>query len=319
MPFLAIIADELQTSIPYYICTHVRPDGDAVGSQIAFTRYLNSLKIKAFYVLTHDIPRNLQILIKDTPCICLEDIEDNVGALIALDCADLTRLPASFKNLTYFLNIDHHPNNPNFAKHNYVQESFSSTCEILITLLKEIRWNFDPITAQALYAGLITDTGNFSHSNVSANTFVCAAHLLQCTHLQPYTIIQSLFEQKTLAQIRLLSLFLSKIQLCCNEQIACIELTQDDYIKTNTQHSDTEGFIAHALTMQNVKIAAFIEYNENFVKGSLRSKSPHLAVNQVALQFGGFGHICAAGFQCPSQAFNRDQLIQSLAKLIEQP
>ncbi|MDR0392629.1 MAG: bifunctional oligoribonuclease/PAP phosphatase NrnA [Puniceicoccales bacterium] len=319
MPFLATIADELQSSIPYYTCTHIRPDGDAVGSQIAFTRYLNSLKIKAFCVLTHDIPRNLQTLIKDTPCIYLEDIEDNAGALIALDCADLTRLPASLKNLTHFLNIDHHPNNPNFAKHNYVRDNFSSTCEILITLFKEVCWNFDLIAAQALYAGLVTDTGNFSHSNVSANTFACAAHLLQCTHLQPYTIIQSLFEQKTLAQIRLLSLFLSRIQLHCNEQIACIELTQDDYIKTNTQHSDTEGFIAHALTIQNVKIAAFIEYNENFVKGSLRSKSPHLTVNQVARQFGGFGHICAAGFQCDVQTFNRHQLLQALANLIEQP
>ncbi|MDR0755995.1 MAG: bifunctional oligoribonuclease/PAP phosphatase NrnA [Puniceicoccales bacterium] len=318
MPFLATLADELQSSMPYYVCTHVRPDGDAVGSQIAFTRYLNSLKVKAFCILTRDMPLNLQTLIKDTPYIYLEDMKDDAGILIALDCADLTRLPASFKNLTHFLNIDHHPNNPNFAKHNYVQENFSSTCEILITLLREVGWNFDLIAAQALYAGLITDTGNFSHSNVSANTFACAEYLLQCTHLQPYEIIQSLFEQKTLAQIRLLSLFLSRIQLHCNEQIACIELTRDDYVKTNTQHSDTEGFIAHALTIQNVKIAAFIEYNEHFVKGSLRSKAPHLAVNQVARQFGGFGHICAAGFQCDSRTFNRNQLIQALANLIAQ-
>jgi phosphoesterase RecJ-like protein len=319
MHFLATIADELQSSISYYICTHIRPDGDAIGAQIAFTRYLNSLKIKAFCVLTHDTPRNLQTLIKDTPYIYLENVEDNTGALIALDCADLTRLPTAFKHFTYFLNIDHHPDNPNFAKYNYVQDNFSSTCEILITLFKEVHWNFDLITAQALYAGLITDTGNFSHSNVSANTFACAEYLLQCTHLQPYEIVQSLFEQKTLPQMRLLSLFLSRIQLHCNAQIACVELTQDDYIKTNTQHSDTEGFIAHALAIQNVKIAAFIEYNENFVKGSLRSKSPHLAVNQVARQFGGFGHICAAGFQCPSQTFSRHQLIQFLANLIEQP
>ncbi len=312
MSFLSSVFD---TSVrgPIYVCTHVRPDCDAVGAQIAFTRYLCQLQKEAYCYWQEEVPSNLHFLKGDTRCVSRQEIQQ-AATFVALDCADATRMdlqPASI-----LLNVDHHPNNPCFATYNYAKEDYSSTCEILIELFKEDHWTPDLGSAQALYAGLLTDTGNFSHSNVSARTFDCAKFLLECTAIKPYEIIQQLFAQKQLAQLNLLSLFLSRIQLFCDGQIACVELSSEDYLETHTKHSDTEGFISNLLTLQTVKIAAFVDYNEHFVKGSLRSRTPEFAVNTVAQSLGGGGHVCAAGFQCPIDQFDCGQLIEKLSKLL---
>jgi phosphoesterase RecJ-like protein len=189
---------------------------------------------------------------------------------------------------------------------------------LLISIWREECWVPDLVSARALYVGLVTDTGNFTHSNVTAQTFACAQFLLAHTPLQPHRIAQALFGNKTLSQIALLSLFLSRIKLFHRQTIAWVELTKEDYLTTGIKYMNSEDLFPHALSIQRVQIAVLVDYHASQVKVSLRSCSPSLAVNSVAKLFGGFGHLCAAGFQQPHDSFSADQLLSALIALLNQ-
>ena len=167
----------------------------------------------------------------------------------------------------------------------------------------------------ALYLGLLTDSGNFSHSNVTIHTFECAECLVSAG-VQPYKIIQQLFNNKTQAQLKLQSIFLNNVTLYNKGTIAVSTLSEKDYKITQTCHNDTEGFVSSLLTLKNAKIACFIEDNNDFIKGSLRSSEPTIAVNSVAKKWYGGGHTCAAGFKIEKDKFDLKELIHDLDSLL---
>ena len=170
---------------------------------------------------------------------------------------------------------------------------------------------------EALYLGIMTDTGNFSHSNTSQHAFKCAENLV-AAGVKPYQIIQQVFNNKTPEQLKLQSLFLNNVQVFSEGAIAISILKPQDYIATNTCHSDTEGFVNQLLTLKNAKIAAFIEYNEEKVGCSLRSSDPSIAVNKVAVKHGGGGHVCAAACKIDINRFNLKEFINDLDSLLKQ-
>lgn len=318
MTFLGQALKQLQKARPIYIVGHERPDGDAMGSQIALTRYLNRLGNQAFLVLTERISEIFKGFLADTPvCNLQEESPQEESYWMAVDCGKPSRVAEKVSHYPYTLVIDHHPEEAEpWGLFSRIQPEATSTCEILIDLLSQHGYKFnDSVINDALYLGLLTDSGNFSHNNVTQHTFECAEHLVRAG-VKPYKIIQALFNNKTKEQLKLQSLFLDRVSLYAQGAIAISTLNETDYQTTQTCRNDTEGFVNQLLTLKNAKVAVFIEYNSSFIKGSLRSASPQIPVNMVAKRWDGGGHPCAAGFKCAPEAFSMEELIRDLVSLL---
>ncbi len=316
MDFLSHVFKQTSNNFPIYIVAHERPDGDAIGSQIALTLYLNAIGKKAFALLTEEISETFKYFLQHTPCIKISELNQNEEAIwIALDCVNKSRIAHELQNKIFTAVIDHHPEEATWAQYTFICSSASSTCEILTQLLEKNGYKFkDEQINTALYLGLLTDSGNFSHSNVTKHTFECAEKLVSAG-VQPYKIIQQLFNNKTQSQLKLQSIFLNNVILYGNGKIAVSTLHESDYKNTQTCHNDTEGFVNSLLTLKNVKIAVFIEDNDNMIKGSLRSSDPMIPVNSIAKKWEGGGHLCAAGFKIGKDKFNLKELIHDLDSL----
>ena len=317
MDFLSKVFSQIDNRTPIYIVVHERPDGDAMGSQIALTLYLNSLGKKAFAVQAEEISDTFKGYFRGTPCIKLSELNNDSNPLwVALDCVNKTRIAQELQDKTFAAVIDHHPAEAHWAQHTFVNSSASSTCEILTKLFEKNGYKFqDNRINTALYLGLLTDSGNFSHSNITPHTFECAERLVSAG-VQPYKIIQQLFNNKTPAQLKLQSVFLNNVTLYRHGTIAVSTLCETDYKNTHTCHSDTEGFVNLLLALKNIKIAVFIEDNNDFIKGSLRSSEPTIAVNLIAKKWEGGGHTCAAGFKVGKDKFDLKELIHDLDSLL---
>lgn len=318
MGFLKEILKDLSQDVSIYIVVHEHPDGDAIGSQVALTLYLRKQGWKAFAVQAEQPSENYSYFLKDVPVSHPESISNGEGnVFVALDCSMIDRVAEAMRSYKYLAVIDHHPEEVAWCVHRRISTLASSTCELLVDLFMEDGYVFDDLRInESLYLGLLTDSGNFSHSNVSKHTFKCAECLV-AAGVKPYKIIQRVFNNKTQAQLKLQSLFLENIQVFSEGAIAISILKPQDYAATNTCHGDTEGFVNLLLTLRNAKIAAFIEYNEEKVNCSLRSSDPTIAVNQVAIKFGGGGHICAAACKIDRHRFSLKEFVHELDSLLE--
>lgn len=315
-----IFHDLLNSKKNLAVCVHARPDGDAVGAQVGCTRCLNALGGRAFCLLTDPIPSNLKCFFKDTPCIGLDDLKINDWLPVALDCSDEGRINPHVLNAFgkhFYLSVDHHPLNTLFARHNLVDTNASATCELLARHIYKEALPIDLTGAEALYAGIISDTGNFTHSCTTSQTLFYANFLIQ-KGVEPYKVANALYAENPLNRLQLLALFLKRIELELNGRLAIVTLFPEDYLKTKTHRVDTEGFIAHALSVQGVQVAAFLESNKGYIKGSVRSKFPTIAVNQIAQSFGGGGHVCAAGFRVENESLDsvRSKLVQRVESIL---
>ena len=319
MGFLRNIQKDMSRDAIIHIVVHEHPDGDAIGSQVALTLYLRKLGWKAFAVRAEQISTTYDYFTKDVPVRSPEAISDNEdNVFIALDCSKKERLPEAMRSREYCAIIDHHPEEASWSKYRKIMVSASSTCELLMDLLTEDGYKFnDQRINEALYLGILTDSGNFSHSNINQHTFQCAEGLV-AAGVKPYQIIQRVFNNKTQEQLKLQSLFLSNVQVFSKGAIAISILRIEDYIATHTCHTDTEGLVNQLLTLKNAKIAAFIEYNEEKVCCSLRSSDPSIAVNKVAVKHGGGGHVCAAACKIDINRFNLKEFINDLDSLLKQ-
>ena len=317
MSFLTQAIKNFAQNVDIYVVVHERPDGDAMGSQVALTLYLREQNLNAFALQTETLPDVYQYFYQTVPTQTLTGFSPTSNALfIALDCGIATRIAPEIQSCECALVIDHHPAEGSWGKLRFINPEATSTCEILTTLLDQAGYKFDnPKINEALYLGLLTDSGNFSHSNVTQHTFKCAEKLI-AAGVKPYRIIQRVFNNKTEEQLKLQAVFLSRIKTYAHGRIVISELDVNDYALTHTCHNDTEGLVNQLLSLKNAKIAVFLEKNETFIKCSLRSSDPTIAVNKVAQKYGGGGHICAAGAKIDPHHFNFEEFLHDLDTLL---
>ncbi len=197
----------------------------------------------------------------------------------------------SFKGKT--LNIDHHISNPKFAKYNYVIADSTATCEIMPEIFEEAGFEITKDLADLLALGLLTDSGNFSHRDVSAKTFSVAAKLRE-KGADICDIGYQMFTRQTKARALLYSRVLGKMRFELEDKLVFLTVTQKDFAETGTDKSQTEGFVDFPLSIDGVEVSvSLMEVRKNQYKASLRSRSVN--VNAVAERFGGGGHVLASG------------------------
>jgi phosphoesterase RecJ-like protein len=277
--------------------SHVSPDGDCLGSMLALGLALESLGKKVSYYNAGPIPGNLKFLPHaDLISSCLPDKLPKM--LIFIDCAEVERvngLPVK-KQLAgkTVINIDHHVSNDFFGTINWIDPTAAATGEMVYTLIRKLGIMITEKIAINLYTAIITDTGRFSFSNTTAKSFRVAAELVR-TGIDLVAINNILFEQKSLAQTRLLQKALANLELYRGGEIAVILLSQKDFNETEAEENLSEGLVNYARNIEGVEAAALLkEVGRQEIKVSFRSNT-WLDVNKVASQFGGGGHIRASG------------------------
>lgn len=282
---------------------HMRPDGDCIGSQVALVRVLRSLGADAVAVNRHPVPVNLQSFVADTPFYLYDaafatDFNAENAQAIAVDCADPIRVSRPLLDLfpRPLANIDHHRSNPGYATIDIIDADGAATCEILAGLFLDFDLQIDAITAQALYVGIATDTGQFRFPSTSVRVFEIAAELIR-RGASPAGSSASLYENKRFEEVSLLQVFLDSLTLELNDRLCVGVLTVNDYARTHATREESEGLVDYARDIAGVEVGLLLEaYEDGMLKGSLRAKDPLVRVDLIAAQFNGGGHACAAGF-----------------------
>lgn len=283
------------------VVSHIRPDGDCIGGQVALCRWLKKNGLEVYGFNDDQISDNMQWLLEYFPVEKPTPVKlASCDLFILIDGNALHRF-GSFKdwfedNPTPLLMVDHHPNPEDIFDIAISVDDASSTCELIYRLYEETDLEkLDEQSAKALYTGIITDTGSLKFDSVKPETVEVVADLLRRGKFTPNEVIEKLFYNKTLPQMRLLSLALGNINLYENGQIAVMSVTQTMLDQTGTTNADCEGFVDYPLSITGVKAAILIkDLNDEGIKMSLRSKS-EVDVNIWARELGGGGHKKAAG------------------------
>ncbi|MBQ4293574.1 MAG: bifunctional oligoribonuclease/PAP phosphatase NrnA [Lachnospiraceae bacterium] len=278
------------------IAGHVKPDGDCVGSCLGVAGYIedNFPKIKA-RVFLESVPEVFRFLRG------AERVETGYPELppldlfIVLDCGDERRLGRAlpyFKAAEKTACIDHHVSNESFAGENLVVPDASSTCELVYELMEKDR--VSEKTAEALYTGIVHDTGVFQYSCTKKRTMEIAGDLMEKGI--PYSrIVNDTFFQKTMAENRLLGTALLKSRLHANGRIISAFLTKEDFESAAATPKDTEGIVAQLRNTKGTEAAILLYRNEEGrYKLSLRS-TELVDCAAICLKYGGGGHVRAAG------------------------
>jgi phosphoesterase RecJ-like protein len=278
---------------------HARPDGDCIGSQVAVARALSARGIDVICANPDPVPRRLQFLVEGMRFLRTDEIVADGGDRLAIfvDCADHARAGDRLK--TRFpkpvANIDHHLSNVGYAEINLVDSASAATCEILAGAFFDSGLTVDAQTAQALYTGILTDTGQFRFNSTSRRCFLLAGELV-ARGAKPAQAGFELYERETAGKLQLLQRFLASLHLECGGRVCIGRLPDGIFEQTGTNAEDTEGLVDYARSIEGVEIGALIEErSDGSIKASLRAKDPACRVDLIAAQFNGGGHACAAG------------------------
>ncbi len=273
---------------------HINPDGDAIGACLAMAQGLNSLGVKPLIFLSsfpdkYNFLSGREFLCSDNPSTC------EVDAFISLDCGAKDRLSSAadlFDKTEFTINIDHHISNTGFAKYNFVAGDFSSTSELVYTLFEDIF----PLTieyGEAIYTGIIFDTGGFCHDCTSENTHLIAGKLISAG-VSGSKIYRDTMLSHSLASARVLGMCINNMVILEDEGLAYTTISVDELKKCGGTNSDLDGVVEYLLNIDGISTSMlFSERQPEEVKVSFRSNN--IAVSDIAQSLGGGGHKKAAG------------------------
>lgn len=316
---LSEIANLLARAGSVLIFPHIQMDGDALGSSVALCRALRNRGKVAQILIEDKIPENLRFLDKG---YCIYDFPDcDPDVCIALDCSDLMRID---KRQEIFLKgkqtalLDHHATSQPFADINYVDIDASSTGEIVFLLLKEMGATFDREMGEALFAAIITDTGNFLYSNTGKRTHLMAAELYE-TGMDHNKVAVEIYQRKRIQKIKIMNAVLSTIELI-HEGKGCVAvMTRRMLADTGAFVEETEGVVEELRNIDGVEISAFLREEEGRVRVTMRAKG-WADVSDIAEKYGGGGHKKAAGCTIPGTIEEvKPLLIQDIKWQLDKP
>lgn len=299
---------------------HLRPDGDCIGSMVALTRLLNNMGIEAVGVNRDTVPENLKAFVGDTPLVQAANFKPSGHVAVTVDCADCKRIGDRLQELfpEITLNVDHHISNKAYAHKNLIIGTACATGEVLAGFYFDNGYAIDPLMAQNLYVGIATDTGQFRFPSTTPETFEIARRLCELG-ANPAAAAFELYENESFAKFKLLQHFLASLKLELHGRV-CVGMIEDGvYANCGACMDDSEGLVDYARSIRGVEVGVFLEMRDGAIKGSLRAKDPFFRVDQVAQQFNGGGHACAAGLNMQGislEAF-RTELIAAIAQHLE--
>lgn len=293
------VIEAIKKSKRFLITAHVNLEGDSIGSQLAMKELLNEMGKKAFIIDSDPVPEHYKFLPKASEISNEIDESLDFDTVVVLDCPTLKRIGKVrgliSKNKS-IINIDHHVSNERFGHVNWVDPNASSAGELVYRLFKEAGKALTKETALNLYIAILTDTGSFNYDNTSSLTHEIAGELLGYG-LEPAAISESVYERRSIEDLKLLGLVLSTIRLNKAGDVAYLEMTNKILKKTEADVAKSEGFVNYAKSIDRVKVGILFREEPGGVGKihvSFRSKG-NVDVNRIAAFFGGGGHARASG------------------------
>jgi phosphoesterase RecJ-like protein len=314
------VLDELNAAEKLVVVTHENPDGDALGSLIAMQEILTVLsKDSAMFIDASEFPLPYEYRFFPLPGLVNTPPEDlDERTIVFLDCGNLERNPATaFQHPgAHILNIDHHHDNTRFGTVDLVVPEASCTAEIVWDLMHGLGLTPTLNIAEALYVGLITDTGRFMYQNTTARAHVMAAELIDAG-VDVRQIYRRVYEEVPYGKLALLARGLAKVERYDGGRLTVSALSAGDFQESGAEESYSEGVVDHLRALQGTAVAALVRDRLGDVDGmrkvSLRSNDDRVDVSAIARAMGGGGHRQAAGF---STAMDWDGLVEFLRREI---
>jgi bifunctional oligoribonuclease and PAP phosphatase NrnA len=297
------VVDAIRMNDRFVVAAHENPDGDALGSMLATTLGLRATGKDAVMFLSGTAPTPGEYRFLDLDGLCRE-LPDDVGdrVLLAVDCANERRIgpdndPVERPKLV--LNVDHHHDNSRFGDVNLVVDEASSTSEIVRDILRELDVALTPAIAEALYVGLVTDTGRFQYTNTTPKALRLAAELVE-TGADVHGIFRHVYETVQFAKLKLLARALERAELFAGGGLVVSYLLKEDFAAVGAEEPYSEGIIDSLRAVEGSEMVALIREpprNEGPARRvSLRSSRDEVDVSAIAREVGGGGHRQAAGF-----------------------
>lgn len=295
----AVLLSELRGK-QVVVIGHQRPDADCIGSQVALCRLLRSQDIDAVCINSDKVPRRIKFLVGDTPFFQRDEIAPKGRVAIFTDCADHGRAGDKMREMypAPIACFDHHISNQGFGRFDFVDTASAATAEVLMGVFVDADLPIDRLTAQALYTGIMTDTGQFRFASTSERVFRLCAELVS-RGADPSLAGAELYERESLGKLKLIQHFLGSLKMECNGRVCIGILPIGVFESTGATGEDTEGLVDYARSIEGVEIGVLIEERPGTIKASLRGMLSVYRMDTLAAQFGGGGHANAAGLNCP--------------------
>ena len=309
------IKELIESSKSIGLLAHENPDGDAIGSLIAFYLILRDMN-KDVEVIASKIPERFKYL-EDIDKI-VDNSQKNFDLVIVLDCASKKRI-GQIDNIvdraSQVIVIDHHVSNTLYGDINYIEGNTSSCAQVLYYLFKEWKWNINKECGKALMTGVLTDTSGFKNDNVDKNTYLMAAEMLD-KGIDIYNLQREVLTIVTKPQLELKRIALDRLEFFDNGKIAFSYVTKKDMDSVGAMVGDHEGLVEIGRDIIGVEVSIFMREDEGF-KISLRSNG-RVKVNEIAEFFDGGGHEMAAGLSIDKNLEDaKNDIIRETMKVVD--
>jgi phosphoesterase RecJ-like protein len=316
---LRAAVDALRAADRCLVVTHENPDGDALGSMLALALGLRSLGVDAEMYLSGEAatPGEYGFLdLSDLRRRLPDDLEGRL--LVAVDCANERRLgprDEAFRRAASVVDIDHHHDNSRFGAVNLIVADASSTAEIVRDVLAELGVELTPEIAEALYVGVVTDTGRFQYTNTTPKALRLAAELVEAG-ADVHGIFRRVYETVQFAKLKLLARALDSARLVAGGRLVIAQLREEDFEAAGAEEAYSEGIIDYLRAVEGSEMVALIRETPAprgdgpARRVSLRSSHDEIDVSAIARAAGGGGHRQAAGF-------SSEEPLEAIAAFIE--
>ena len=291
---LSQVVELIEARRRFAITSHIRPDGDSLGSSLGLYWLLRALDKEVEVIMRDPVPHAYQQLpgagdVRVTPAV-----DPSYNAVFVIECSDITRPGLADLDKQFVVNIDHHSTTALFGSINWIDSTASAVGEMIYNLCKATGVRVTKEIAECVYTALITDTGSFHYSSISPRTFdICR----QCVEagVEPPAIARAIFDSNNLGRLKLFGAVLSKMELDASGRIASMYVDQQLARDCGGTYEDTEGIVNLPLTVKDIEAVAFFkEAGPDDWRISMRSKG-EVDVNAIAREFGGGGHKNASG------------------------
>jgi bifunctional oligoribonuclease and PAP phosphatase NrnA len=291
---LSQVVEMIEATHRFAITSHVRPDGDSLGSSLGLYWLLRALDKDAEVIMRDPVPHSYRRLPGAENVRVAPSVDDTYDAVFVIECSDITRPGLVDLESKFVVNIDHHSTTALFGTINWIDSTASAVGEMIYNLCKAVGVRVTKEIAECVYTALITDTGSFHYSNTTERTFKIASELVRAG-VKPAKVSEAVFGSHAWSKIELLGEVLATVRRDASGRVAWMRQTLEMQNRTGATEDDGDGFVNYPLSVNEVEAVAFLkECGTGVYRTSLRSKGD-VNVARIAEKFGGGGHRNAAG------------------------
>jgi phosphoesterase RecJ-like protein len=308
---LSQVVELIDSRSRFAITSHIRPDGDSLGSSLGLYWLLRSLDKDVEVIMRDPVPHAYKQLPGSQDVRVTPAVDRQYDAVFVIECSDITRPGLVDLDKQFVVNIDHHSTTALFGTVNWIDSTASAVGEMIYNLCKAIGVRVTTEIAECAYTALLTDTGSFHYSNTTERTFKVASELVRAG-VKPAKISQAVFSSYQWCKIELLGKVLATVKRDAAGRVAWLRQSLEMQERTGASEEDSDGFVNYPLHAGEVEAVALLKESAPGVyRTSLRSKGD-VNVARIAEKFGGGGHRNAAGCTLKGDWDEAERLIVSL-------